>query len=157
VTTRLSNPDDADALARLMMEMQAHYRVPCPDQAAIVESLVDLPPGTRILLAETDHIVGFGAFSAVYPGPGLRKGLFLKELFVSGSARGQGHGSAILTHLAQIAIEEGYGRIDWTASRNDPGLRAFYRSLGSVEQEDKLFFRLTGNAMIRLATGPSRN
>jgi hypothetical protein len=57
-------------LARLFEEMQAHYNVPCPPTGTLLGGLASLPAGVTILVAETDRIVGFAAFSAIYPGPG---------------------------------------------------------------------------------------
>ena len=63
--------------------MQAHYRVPCPAADSILRDLANLPAGVEILVAEADAIIGFAIFSAIYPGPGLGSGFFLKEVFVS--------------------------------------------------------------------------
>jgi GNAT superfamily N-acetyltransferase len=140
--------DDAEALADLFQAMQAHYRVPCPPRARIVADLRALPPGNRILVAETaEGLAGFAAFAEVFPGPGLVKGLFLKELYVAADRRGAGHGRALIAALAALARSEGHGRIDWTADRDDDRLLAFYDGLGADRHEAKLFYRLTGRAL----------
>jgi hypothetical protein len=41
--------------------------------------------------------------------------------------------------------------VDWTADCNNPCLLALYESLGAFAQEDKVFFRLTGDALDALA------
>lgn len=140
---------DAEALAVLLEGMQAHYRAPCPERGAILDDLSTLPPGVRVLLCDTGAVVGFAAFAAIWPGPGLRRGLFLKELYVAASARRQGVGSALLRALARLAVEEGFGRVDWTADRNDRGLQAFYERAGAA-LSDPHFFRLTGRALEEL-------
>jgi GNAT superfamily N-acetyltransferase len=152
MTVRPFQPADAEALATLMQAMQAHYRVPCPPRARIVADLRDLPPGNRILLAEEEgSLVGFAAFAAVYPGPGLVKGLFLKELYVDAGHRGGGHGRALMVALAALALAEGYGRIDWIADRDDARLLAFYDKLDADRHGAKLFYRLTGAALAHLS------
>ena len=51
---------DHPALAGLMAEMQAHYRVPCPSDAEIRAGLANRPAGTELLVAAHDGaIVGF--------------------------------------------------------------------------------------------------
>jgi len=75
--------------------MQRHYRVPCLPRETILRDLASLPAGIEILVAETDRIVGFATFSAIYPGPGLKGGFFLKELFVEDAARGSGVGTRL--------------------------------------------------------------
>ena len=103
------------------------------------------------MVAETDRIIGFAAFSAIYPGPGLRSGLFMKELFVTAGSRGQGVGKALIAAVARVAAERGHSRVDWTADRTDAGLLDFYSGLGALEQQDKVFYRLTGDALTTLA------
>ena len=151
ITTRHHTPADAAALVPLFQEMQRHYDVPCPPEATILRDLAKLPEGVGMLVAETDQIVGFGAFGAIYPGPHLKPGLFLKELFVAESARGLGAGRALMRALAAHAVERGYGRIDWTADRDDLRLLGFYDGLGAVRQEAKLFYRLSGVELAGLA------
>lgn len=144
-------PGEEPSLAPLLEEMQAHYAVPCPPREEIVASLASLPPGAGILVAEAGgDMLGFAAFARLWPGPGLRKGLFLKELYVARSARGLGLGTQLLAALAATAVREGYGRIDWTAARDDPALRRFYEGLGGAVS-DRLFFRLAGESLLDLA------
>jgi GNAT superfamily N-acetyltransferase len=148
MAVRLFEARDIEALADLMAQMQAHYRVPCPPRADIVASLQALPPGNRILVVDiAGHLLGFAAFAEIWPGPGLVKGLFLKELYVSAAARGAGHGRALMAALARIAKTEGHGRIDWTAERDNGRLLAFYDGLSAERQPKKLFYRLAGAAL----------
>lgn len=151
IKVSLSNPSDHVALAALLEEMQAHYEVPCPSHETILEGLRNMPRGTEILVAGTEEIMGFAAFSSVYPGPGLESGLFLKELFVSRSHRDSGAGTCLIKALARLAIERGHKRVDWTADRNDPRLRAFYERLGAMPKPEKIFYRLDGAALLATA------
>ena len=143
--------EDAPQLVSLFEEMQRHYGVRLPPTAEIVASLEALPDGAQLLLAETDTLVGFLAFSPIYPGPGLRAGLFMKELFVSQHARGRGVGKALMRALARMALTRGFARIDWTADRHNHRLRQFYSEFGAQTQEEKIFFRLSGDALARNA------
>ena len=155
VTTRLATPDDHPGLMAVLVEMQGHYAVPCPAPEAILAGLRDRPAGTEILLAvEHGTITGFAAVAAIYPGPGLRPGFFLKELYVTASARGSGSGKTLMRGLARLALERGFQRIDWTAARDDLGLRGFYEALGAAPHPEKIFYRLTGDALQRLGSEP---
>lgn len=143
--------DDVEAVATLCAEMQAHHGAICPPRAVVLADLLDLPPGVRLLVAEKpDGIVGLAFLSPLYPGPGLRKGLFLKELFVSAPSRRGGVGQALMAACARAAVRDGYGRIDFTAAIADPRLSSFYRGLGAVPDADRAFFRLTGAALAAL-------
>lgn len=152
IAVRLSRLEDNVALAALFVEMQAHYAVPCPAPEAIVAGLASRPDGTELIVAERGGaLIGFAAFGAVYPGPGLKPGLFMKELYVAAAARGAGAGHALMRALAREALSRGLSRIDWTADADDGRLIAFYEALGGTPQRKKLFFRLTGEALAAAA------
>ena len=154
IAIRLAQPEDLPALAALMVEMQGHYAVPCPPLADIIAGLAALPAGVDILVAAKDGaILGFASACNLYPGPGLKSGFFLKELYVADAARGSGLGRALMQALAELAIERGHRRIDWTADVDDGPLLRFYESFGAVPQTKKLFYRLTGEALLKAAKG----
>jgi len=145
-------PADHPALADLFIEMQAHYRVPCPLREDLIATFANLPPGAEMLVAsEAGNLLGFAAFGAIFPGPGVTSGFFLKELFVTKPTRGQGIGRALLKAVATLALARGHQRLDWTADRNNQQLVDFYKGLGAAAQEEKIFFRLRGRALRTIA------
>jgi len=149
---RLLQPADHPALAALMVEMQGHYQVPCPPVEEIQAGLAALPAGVDILVAvRGEAVLGFASACNLYPGPGLQSGFFLKEIYVADAARGAGLGRALMKALAELAIERGHRRIDWTADAEDLPLLRFYEGLGAVAQTKKVFYRLTGPALEAVA------
>ena len=65
--------------------------------------------------------------------------------------RGRGIGRALLRHLARIAIERGCGRMEWSVlDWNDPAI-GFYRGIGAQPMDQWTVYRLTGDALDRLA------
>lgn len=145
-------PADHEALATLMVEMQGHYGVQCPPMEAILAGLAALPTGVDILVAvKGDSVLGFASACNLYPGPGLKTGFFLKEIYVADAARGAGLGRKLMTALADLALERGHRRIDWTADADDAALLRFYDSLGATAHPKKVFYRLTGDALADLA------
>ncbi|WP_440411853.1 N-acetyltransferase family protein [Neorhizobium petrolearium] len=154
VVIRLLEPGDTliSSLAAVMQEMQDHYQVPSPAYPEIVAGIEGRPPGAEILIAaENDALVGFAAFSGIYPGPYLRPGLFLKELYVGNRHRGKGFGRLLMQALASIARDRGLSRIDWTADPENLRLLSFYDDIGGARKPDKLFYRLDGSALDDLA------
>jgi GNAT superfamily N-acetyltransferase len=147
------SPNQIRCLVELLQEMQAHYDVPCPSADDILQGLELRPKGAEIIVAKDESTVaGFAAFSAIYPGPYLQAGLFLKELYVRDAYRGRGIGRELLSHLARLASDRGLSRIDWTADAGDERLLRFYDSIGGQQKPDKLFYRLDGDALKRLAS-----
>lgn len=150
---RLLRPADHAALTALMVEMQGHYSVPCPTSAEILAVLAALPAGVDIVVAvKGQAVLGFASACNLYPGPGLKTGFFLKEIYVADAARGSGLGRKLMTGLAELAIERGHRRIDWTADGDDAALLRFYDGLGAVAYPKKVFYRLTGDALADLAS-----
>jgi GNAT superfamily N-acetyltransferase len=83
-----------------------------------------------------------------------RRGLYLEDLFVLPGHRGRGYGRALLLHVARIAHERRCGRFEWMAlDWNEPAIR-FYKALGAVEMPEWRLFRVTGDALARLAEMP---
>lgn len=151
---RLLHPEDLLVidLACLVEEMQAYYDAPCPPRDEIMASLKGRPAGSEILIATDERsIAGFAAFSAIYPGPYLKPGLFLKDLFVGARWRGEGIGRTLMKAMARFAMERGLTRIDWTADRTDTKLLAFYDMLGGAQMREKVFYRLSEDALSSLA------
>lgn len=142
---------DAEDLASLLEEMQAYYGVFCPPHEAVLEGIRSRPQASEILVAKTDRIVGMAAFGASYPGPGLKPGFFLKDLYVANAERGKDIGTKLVTRLAALAVERGFGRIDWTAARSNERLLRFYEELGGDRKEDRVFYRLEGERLKVLA------
>ncbi|MFI6868776.1 GNAT family N-acetyltransferase [Nocardia sp. NPDC050406] len=78
-------------------------------------------------------------------------GIFLEDLYVKPVARGRGFGKSLLVALAQEAVEQGYGRVDWSVLKwNTPSID-FYESIGAVDQNEWTNYRLTGDALAKLA------
>jgi GNAT superfamily N-acetyltransferase len=80
-----------------------------------------------------------------------RRGLYLEDLFVRPAHRRSGYGRALLLHVARIAHSRGCGRFEWMAlDWNAPAIE-FYKSLGAEEMVEWRLFRVTGDALARLA------
>src|SRR3990167_7905378 len=80
-----------------------------------------------------------------------KHGVYLEDLFVPEKDRGKGIGKALLVRLAQIAKENDCGRLEWSVlDWNAPSI-AFYKSLGAAAMDEWTIYRLTGDALCRLA------
>jgi len=81
-----------------------------------------------------------------------RRGLYLEDLFVEPEHRGRGYGKGLLIHLAGLAVARGCGRVEWSGLDWNVDAQAFYRSLGATVMPDWRITRLTGDALLGLAT-----
>jgi GNAT superfamily N-acetyltransferase len=126
-------------------------------EADIHENVFGTNPVAEVLLAYWDgEPVGFALYFRNFSTFLGQAGIYLEDLFVEPEHRGKGIGKALLIRLAQIAIERGYGRLDWSVlDWNTPSIE-FYRGLGAVPLDAWTAYRLTGDALSRLALGDRR-
>lgn len=80
-----------------------------------------------------------------------RPGIYLEDLFVNEDQRGNGFGKKMLIHLAQLAQKRGCGRFEWWVLDWNKSAVDFYQSLGAKSMSDWTVFRLTGDALEKLA------
>jgi GNAT superfamily N-acetyltransferase len=106
----------------------------------------------EVLLAYWEEApVGFALYFRNFSTFLGQPGIYLEDLFVDPAHRGKGIGKALLARLANIAMERGYGRLDWAVlDWNTPSIE-FYRRLGAVALDAWTAYRLTGEALDRLA------
>ncbi len=116
------------------------------------EGLFGARPMAEVVLAYlAGEPVGFALFFHNFSTFLARPGIYLEDLFVDPPQRGKGVGKALLIHLAGIAKERGCGRFEWAVlDWNQPAIE-FYKGLGAVPQDDWTSFRVTGDALDRLA------
>src|SRR3954447_4784897 len=82
-----------------------------------------------------------------------RAGIFLEDLFVRPAQRGKGIGKALLVHLADQCVANGWSRLQWSVlDWNTPSI-AFYKSLGAELMDQWTICRVGGPALTALAQG----
>lgn len=118
----------------------------------IREHVFGANPVAEVLLAYwNEEAAGFALYFRNFSTFLGQPGIYLEDLFVEPPLRGKGIGKALLRGLAKIALERGYGRLDWAVlDWNAPSIE-FYRSLGAASLDDWTGYRLTGEALHRLA------
>lgn len=124
----------------------------CATEDQLRASLFGERPVAEVLLASVDaEPVGFAVFFPSYSTFLGRPGLYLEDLFIRPEARGCGLGRELLEYLARLTIERGWGRMEWRVlDWNEPSI-AFYKRLGAEPLDDWTVFRLTGQALEKLA------
>lgn len=106
----------------------------------------------EVLLAfYDDEAVGFALFFHNFSTFEGRPGIYLEDLFVEPESRGEGIGTALLQHLAQLALERNCARLEWSVLNwNKPAID-FYHSLNAQPLDDWTTYRLTGDALNQMA------
>ncbi len=158
---RDAEPDDIELLFGWIVELADYERA--RDQVTgsrelLAAALFGREPSAEAVIAELDgEPVGFAAFFRTFSTWLCRPGLWLEDLYVPPQHRRSGVGGALLSHLAQLAVERGYGRLEWSALHwNTPAL-TFYESLGAKRLNEWHMFRLADDALERVARGSGLN
>lgn len=122
------------------------------DEALLEAQLFgDAPPAEVVIALVDGEPAGFALFFRNFSTFLGRPGLYLEDLFVRPAHRGLGLGKRLMVHLAQLCVERGYGRFEWSVlDWNEPAIR-FYRSLGAQPQDEWTVQRVTGEALTKLA------
>jgi GNAT superfamily N-acetyltransferase len=156
---RIERATEADAplilrLIRGLAEYEKLAHEVTVTEAGLRETLFGARPAAEVIIAYTgDTPVGFALFFPNYSTFLGKPGLYLEDLFVLPEWRGHGFGRGLLTHLAALAVEHGCGRFEWSVlDWNEPAI-GFYESLGATLMDGWSIFRLTGDALSRLASG----
>ena len=154
-TIRPAVIDDTGTLLDLIRGLAEYERLShlvTATEASLRDALFGSQPGAEALLAfESESPVGFAVFFHNFSTFLGKRGLWLEDIFVRPEHRRKGYGEALFLHVARIAHDRGCGRFEWSAlDWNEPAIR-FYQSMGAVALDDWTIFRVTGDALERLA------
>ena len=154
ITIRSATAADVGLLLRLIRELAVFERAP----QAVVATEQDLlrhgfgaqPEFEAIIALLDDEPAGVALFHSRFSTWLGRSGLYLEDLYVSEAARGHGVGRRLMARLAAIALERGWGRIDFQVLDWNPA-RQFYERLGLGQVGDWLRYGGDEVALRRLA------
>ena len=120
-------------------------------EATLRESLFVKRAAEAVIGYADDEPAGFALFFQTFSTFLGAPGMYLEDIFVTPKWRRRGLGRALLAHLANIAVERGYGRVEWSVLNwNEPAI-GFYTSLGARPMDQWTVFRLTGESLSNLA------
>jgi len=106
----------------------------------------------EVLISEYDGApVGFALFFHNFSTFLGRAGIYLEDLYIRPSMRGKGLGKMMLKQLAKLAVERGYGRLEWWCLDWNQSSISFYLSLGAEPMRDWTVYRISGDTLDLLA------
>ena len=114
------------------------------------------PVAEAILAYVGGEPAGFAVYSFTFSSFMGKPGIYVEDLFVEYQFRSRGIGKALLVTLARLGRERGCGRLEWSVLNWNEQAMEFYQDLGAVPMEEWTTFRLTGEALERLAAGDVR-
>jgi GNAT superfamily N-acetyltransferase len=152
---RPARPADAALILSFIRDLAEYEKLShevAASEADVRAKLFCSDPRVFCDIAEVDgEAAGFAVWFFNYSTFLGKHGLYLEDLFVRPEFRGAGVGKGLLAYLAGRAIAENCGRLEWSVlDWNAPAIE-FYKSLGAAPMSDWTVFRLTGDAIERLA------
>ncbi len=154
---RDATPPDVPAILGFILELAIYERAPDSVKMTALqlhEALFGPKPRAEAVLVDIDGAPqGFAIWYETFSTWTGKPGLYLEDLYVTPTARGQGAGKAIFKHLAAIVVTRDYARMEWSVlDWNEPAIK-FYQSRRAEALDEWTKYRLTGEALHALATG----
>jgi GNAT superfamily N-acetyltransferase len=157
VLVRPARAGDVTALLGLFGEL-AEYEHLTHELHATEEGLTDAlfgpSPAAEALIGERDgQALGYALYFRTFSSFLTSTGIWLEDLFVRPSYRGEGVGRALLAAVAGQVVREGGGRLEWAALDWNELALGFYRGIGAETMGEWVTHRLDGEALERLGAG----
>ena len=155
ISIRAATPADVDLIVGFICDLAEYERLRHEvraDAAILGHHLFGPNPHAEVLIGEIAGVpLGFALFFHNFSTFEGKPGIYLEDLFVAPTARGAGLGKALLARLAQLALERGCARLEWSVlDWNEPALK-FYRALGAQPMDEWTVQRLDGASLERMA------
>jgi GNAT superfamily N-acetyltransferase len=156
VTIRPATADDCGLILELIRELALYEKAPeavVATEAQLREHGFGANPQFAAIIAELDGApVGMALYHTRFSTWLGSPTLYLEDIFVREAARGRGVGRKLMARLATIALQRGWGRIDFHVLDWNPA-RGFYRKLGFDHLEEWLRYGAGKTWLKRLAAG----
>jgi GNAT superfamily N-acetyltransferase len=154
LTIRFAQQSDCQVLFDLIQELADYEKLShavTGNPEALKQHLFGNPKYIEALLAEqAGQAIGFALFFSNYSTFLTKPGIYLEGLFVLPDYRGQGIGKALITKVAQIAVERDCARLEWSVlDWNEPTIK-FYRHMGAQILDEWRICRVTGDSLMNL-------
>ncbi len=151
---RLAKKEDTALILSFINQLAEYEKMSdqvVADEQTLKKWIFDDKIAQVIFALEGGVEVGFALFFHNFSTFLGRAGIYLEDLFVKPEFRKRGHGKALIKKLAQIAVERGCGRLEFTClDWNKPSID-FYLSLGAKQMNDWTIYRFQGQSLENLA------
>ena len=138
-------------LVKSLAEYEQLAHAVAATEATLRESLFVKRAAEVVIGYAGDEPAGFAVFFQTFSTFLGVPGMWLEDLFVDPAFRRRGLGEALLAYLARIAVDRGYGRVEWSVLGWNELAIGFYRKLGARPMDDWVNYRLTGDSLRKLA------
>ena len=156
MSVRPIRPDDVPAVVGLVRELAEYEKaldeVRLTEQQLTAALFGDSPKlFGHVATAGNGDVVGMALWFLNFSTWRGTHGIYLEDLYVQPQHRGSGLGHELLRTLADLCVQRGYDRLEWSVlDWNTPSIE-FYESAGAVPMDEWTVFRLTDDALTTFA------
>ncbi len=152
MTIRQASVADAGAVHTLLHALAVYEKMEDKFRCSVADIAALLDGACQALLVEQDgRPVGLALYYPIVLTFEGKRALWLEDLFVEPEQRGKGLGLGLLKALARIAVQGGYGAVQWNVlDWNTPSIE-FYGRIGAKPLPGWTDQNLTGEALRALA------
>ena len=156
VELREGTADDAPLLLSFIRAMAEFEKLTVTaTEESLRAELFGATPAARVLFAFVNgDPIAYATYFFTFSTMVGKRGLWLDDLFVTPAFRGRGVGSAILAHLANVAIQHGCGRFEWIVLDWNEKAIDLYKRLGASILDEWRLCRLDEGQLPGVAAGP---
>jgi GNAT superfamily N-acetyltransferase len=153
---RQATPDDKEDILKFVRDLAVYERKPLTQVGMTLAKIEkhgfgDNPYFQTLLVEQNGNAVAFALYFYAYSGWAGGPVLYVEDLFVAAASRHQGVANALVTELAKLAIVKECCRMEWCVYDWNEQAIAFYKSLGAVPKADLIQYRLSGDALSKIA------
>lgn len=156
LTIKVADANDASVVLSFIKELAEYEKLAhevVATEELLRENLLNKNSNMEVIIGYLqERPVAFAIYFHNFSSFLGRKGIYLEDLFVKPEARGNGLGQQMLVYIARVAKERGCGRLEWSVlDWNTPAIE-FYKKLGAKAMDEWTVYRVTGDALDKLAT-----
>jgi len=148
---RAAEPRDVPAIVGLIRELADFERlshlVQVTPQSLHPQLFGDKPAAEAVVAEREGQVIGFALFFTNFSTFLGLPGLYLEDLYVQPPHRGSGVGRALLSHLAGLANQRGYGRFEWSVLDWNVNAIRLYEGMGATVMAEWRICRVSGDAL----------
>ena len=154
LTFRMAREQDVSLLLDFIKGLAAYEKRPQDVTAtvqAVREAVFQRKRAEAFFIVENGNEIGYGIYYYIFSSFAAACGLYVEDLFIVPEKRGRGYGRAALGWLAEKALKEGCGGMEWSCLDWNTPAMGFYEKLGARLKKGSVRFLMEKESMEALA------
>lgn len=155
---RRADEADAPVILELIRALAAEEQRPQAATISLagVKALISDPSFgavVHVACGAQGAVVGYMMTAALFSSFKGAKVLYLEDIVLAASVRGQGHGRRLMGFLAGYALAHGYASMQWSAQAENTGAVAFYAKMQAAHDASTLKYSAGAELLACWAAG----